>query len=118
MLKCIEVVLVYVGSKLPCVFIFNEITSFLPSNVYLRGSINRDIHTHDDEMRMDEGVSPMLCFHHAALCSFVFSSHSVPINKKKYTYINVVKGVHNSSIPSRIRFQYFLQNVYPLLLNK
>jgi hypothetical protein len=43
MLECIEVVLAYVGSKLACVFIFNEITWFFPSNVYLRGSMNRDI---------------------------------------------------------------------------
>jgi hypothetical protein len=43
MLECTEVVLVYVGSKLACVLIFNEITWFFPSNVYLRGSMNRDI---------------------------------------------------------------------------
>jgi hypothetical protein len=39
----IEVVLMYVGSKLPCLFIFNEVTWFFPRNVYLRGSMKRDI---------------------------------------------------------------------------
>ena len=43
MLKCIEVVLVYVSSNLQCIFIFNEITWFFPSNVYVRGLMNRDI---------------------------------------------------------------------------
>jgi hypothetical protein len=43
MLERIEVVLVYISSKLACVFIFNEITWFFPSNVYLHGSMNRDI---------------------------------------------------------------------------
>ena len=32
-LGCIEVLFVYVGSKLPYVFIFNEVTWFFPCNV-------------------------------------------------------------------------------------
>jgi hypothetical protein len=43
MLECFEVVLVYVGNKSAYVFIFNEVTWFFPSNVYLRGSIDRVI---------------------------------------------------------------------------
>ena len=54
MLKCIEVVLVYVD-------ISNEVTWFFPSNVYLRGSMNRVLfHTRGDKMSMDEGLSLML----------------------------------------------------------
>ena len=54
MLECIEVVLVYLGSKPPCVFMFNEVTWFFPSNIYLGESINRAFHTYGDEMSMDE----------------------------------------------------------------
>jgi hypothetical protein len=44
MLECIEVVLVYVlDSKSAYVFIFNEVTWFFPSNVYLREPMNRVI---------------------------------------------------------------------------
>ena len=42
-LECIEIVFAYLRSKLPCVFIFNEVTWFFPTNVYLRESINHAI---------------------------------------------------------------------------
>jgi len=76
MLECIEVVLLYLGSKLPCVFIFNEVTWFFPSNIYVRESMNRAFHTHGDEMDMHEWFSRTL-FPHAALYSFVFPFHSL-----------------------------------------
>ena len=42
-LEYIEVVFVYVGSKLPDIFIFNDVTWFFPSNVYLRESMDHAI---------------------------------------------------------------------------
>jgi hypothetical protein len=47
----------YVSRKLPFVFIFNEVTWFFPSNVYLCELINRAIHTHGVDMDMDECLS-------------------------------------------------------------
>jgi hypothetical protein len=35
MLECIEVVFVYVGSKLLRIFIFNKVNWLFPSNLYL-----------------------------------------------------------------------------------
>jgi len=57
MLECIKVVFVCVESKLPCVFIFNEVNWFFPSNIYLRESMNREFHIHGDEMDMQEYLS-------------------------------------------------------------
>jgi hypothetical protein len=43
MLKCVEVVFLNVGSRLLQMFIFNKVTWFFPSNIYLGESMNRAI---------------------------------------------------------------------------
>ncbi len=88
-LECIEVVFVYVGSKLPYVFIFNEVTWFFPSNVYLRESTNRAI----SYTPWWDGHGWMsfahVFFHDAATYSFVFPFHfllDIRKNKRVYLY--------------------------------
>jgi hypothetical protein len=93
MLECIEVVFMYVGSKLSCVFIFNEVTWFFPSIVYLCESINRAIsYTRWWDMH---GWMPFVhvFVHHAALYSFVFPFHSlldIRKNKRLYLYNTIL----------------------------
>ncbi len=84
----IEFVFVYVGSKLPHVFIFNEVTWFFPSNVYLRESTNRAI----SYTPWWDGLGWMsfahIVFHDAALYSFVFPFHCLlDIRKNKHVYL-------------------------------
>ena len=81
MLECIEIIFVYLGSKLPCVFIFNEVTWFFPSNIYLRESMNRAFHTQSDEMDMHECLSHTF-FYNAVLYNFVFPFRSL-LDKRK-----------------------------------
>jgi len=57
MLECFQIVLVYLSSKLPCVFIFIEVTWFVPSNIYLPESMNHAFYKHGDGMNMHECLS-------------------------------------------------------------
>jgi hypothetical protein len=74
-------------SKLPCVFIFNEVTWFFSSNVYLRESMNRAI----SYTRWWDGhgwMSFVHVFHKAALYIFVFPLYSwLDIRKKRRIFI-------------------------------
>ncbi len=86
MLECIEVVLLYLGSKLPCVFISNEVNWFFPNNIYLRESMNREFHIHGDEMDMHECIS---CTFFSSRCpiQFCLSFPFFARYKKKQTRI-------------------------------
>jgi hypothetical protein len=86
MLECIEVVLLYLGSKPPCVFIFNEVTWLFPSNIYLRESMNREFHTHGDEMDMHECLSRTV-FSSRCLIQFCLSFPFFTRYKKKQAHI-------------------------------
>jgi len=86
MLECIDVVLLYLGSKLPCVFIFNEVTWFFPSNIYVRESMNRAFHTHGDEMDMHECVSRTF-FSSSCSIQFCLSFPFFAIRKNKHVYL-------------------------------
>ncbi len=61
LLEYIEVVFVYVGSKLPYVFIFNEVVFSQAMFIYVN---QRTVlfHTHSDEMDMDECLSRTFFF--------------------------------------------------------
>jgi hypothetical protein len=88
----------YVGSKLPCVYIFNVITWFFPSNVYSRGSMNRDI----SYKLWWDGYGRRFFVHvlfslRCAVQFCLFFSFSTPLIRKKYEYNNVVKRAANSS---------------------
>jgi len=53
-LECIQVVFVYVASKLPYIFIFNEVTLFFSKQLSIYANQRTVLfHTHGDEMGMD-----------------------------------------------------------------
>jgi hypothetical protein len=95
MLECFEVVVAYVDRKLPCVFIFNENTCFFPSNVYLRGSMNRNISYIWWWDGWGWGSFVHVFLHQAALCSFVFFFYSLPTIKTN-TRLSSPRGMGQS----------------------
>jgi hypothetical protein len=102
LLECIEVVLVYVSNKLPC--IFTEATWFFPSNIHLRGPMKRDISY--TWWWGGYGWRPfvhILFCHYAALCDFFFPFHSLPVIRRSLSVNGFTKRNAMTFWP-----QYFL----------
>jgi hypothetical protein len=97
----IEFVFVYVGSKLPHVFIFNEVTWFFPSNVYLRESTNRAISYTPWWDERGWMSFAHIVFHDAAQYSFVFPFYCLlDIRKNKHVYLyDIVLSLGIFSLP-------------------